>query len=195
MELMKAIKERRSIRKYTGDPVDDKTIETILEAGRWAPSWSNTQCWRFIVVRDPAIKTKLAESLIKFKISGELVENPGIKMVNTVPVVIVVCAEMGKSGGNPGSGGANGEFITDKGDWFMFDTALAVQNMVLAAHDLGLGTVIIGTFDAKKAEKVLDVPEGFRVVTLFSVGVPAQQGKTPPRKEISEITYYNRWKI
>jgi nitroreductase len=121
------------------------------------------------------------------------VENPGIKMINKVPVIIVVCAEIGKSGGNPGPGGAKGEFITDKGDWFMFDTALAVQNMILAAHDLGLGTVIIGTFDAKKAEKALDVPEGFRVVTFFPVGVPAQQGKTPPRKEISEITYYNRW--
>ena len=193
MELFEAIKERRSIRKYTTDPVDDKAIEAILEAGRWAPSWSNTQCWRFIVVRDPGVKAKVAESLIKFEIKGELVENPGIKVLNTAPVLIVVCAEMGKSGGPPGPGGGGGEFITDKGDWFMFDTALAVQNMVLAAHGLGLGTVIIGTFDAPKAEKALGVPAGFRVVTLFPVGVPAQEGKAPPRKELSEIVCKDGW--
>ena len=192
MELFEAIKQRRSIRKYTEDPVDDEAVTAILEAGRWAPSWSNTQCWYFIVVRDPDIKAEVAKSLVKFKIQGELVENPGIKMINSVPVLIVVCAQMGKSGGPPGSGG-DGEFITDKGDWFMFDTALAVQNMVLAAHGLGLGTVIIGTFDAVKAEKALGVPEGFRVVTLFPVGVPAKEGKAPPRKEISEITFTDKW--
>jgi nitroreductase len=192
MELFEAIKQRRSIRKYTDDPVDDEAVETILEAGRWAPSWSNTQCWRFIVVRDPDIKAAVAKSLVKFKIQGELVENPGIKMINSVPVLIIVCAETGKSGGPPGSD-SSGEFITDKGDWFMFDTALAVQNMILAAHGLGLGTVIIGTFDAVKAEKALGVPEGFRVVTLFPVGVPAKEGKAPPRKEISEITFADKW--
>ena len=193
MELFEAIKQRRSIRQYTDDPVDDKAIEAILEAGRWAPSWSNTQCWHFIVVRDPGMKAKVAKSLVKFKIKDELVENPGIKVINTVPVLIVVCAEMGKSGGPPGSSGGGGEFITDKGDWFMFDTALAVQNMVLAAHGLGLGTVIIGTFDASSAQKALAVPEGFRVVTLFPVGVPAREGKAPPRKDISEITHFDKW--
>ena len=194
MELFEAIKTRRSIRHYTTDPVDDTKIETILEAGRWAPSWSNTQCWRFIVVRDPEMKSKVAETLVQFKLPDKLIDNPAIKILNTVPVVIVVCAEVGKSGGPPGKpGGAGGEFITDKGDWFMFDTALAVQNMVLAAHALGLGTVIIGTFDAAKAGKVLGVPEGYRVVTMFPVGVPAQEGKTPPRKELSEIVSKDRW--
>ena len=195
MDLFEAIKQRRSIRRYTEDPVDDKAIEAILEAGRWAPSWSNTQCWRFIVVRDIEIKARVAESLVRYKIQGELSENPGKKMINAAPVVIVVCAEMNKSGGPPGPGGGGGEFITDKGDWFMFDTALAVQNMVLAAHGLGLGTVIIGTFDAVKAEKALGVPDGFRVVTLFPVGVPAREGKAPPRKEISEIAYRDKWGI
>ncbi len=59
MELFEAIKTRRSIRRYKADPVDDKKIEAILESGRWAPSWSNTQCWRFIVVRDPAVRAKV----------------------------------------------------------------------------------------------------------------------------------------
>jgi nitroreductase len=75
----------------------------------------------------------------------------------------------------------------------MFDTALAVQNMVLAAHGLGLGTVIIGTFDAVKAAETLGVPEGYQVVTLFPLGVPAKEGKAPPRKEISEIAFTDKW--
>ncbi len=65
--------------------------------------------------------------------------------------------------------------------------------MVLAAHALGLGTVIIGAFDARKAEKALGVPKGYRAVTLFPVGVPAREAKTPPRKELAEIVIRDRW--
>jgi nitroreductase len=194
MELFEAIKTRRSIRRYTADPVDDKKIETILEAGRWAPSWANTQCWRFIVVRDAKVKAGLGDCLMKIKTPdrGEI-ENPGTKSINTVPVVIVVCAETGKSGLKPGPAGGSSEFVTDKGDWFMFDAALAVQNMVLAAHAQGLGTVIIGLFDAKKAEKLLGLPPNIRVVTLFPVGISAAEAKVPPRKELSEIVVKDRW--
>jgi nitroreductase len=192
MELFEAIKTRRSIRRYKPDPVDDKKIEAILEAGRWAPSWANTQCWRFIVVRDPAIRAKVAGTFKKSEIRGEIVDNPAIKILNTAPVLIVVCAETGKSGTKPGSGGAGG-YITDKGDWFMFDTALAIENMVLAAHALGLGTVILGTFDAPKAEQVLGLPEGYRIVTMFPVGIPEQEAKVPPRKELAEISSKDKW--
>jgi nitroreductase len=194
MELFEAIKSRRSIRRYTTDAVDDKKIEAILEAGRWAPSWSNTQCWRFIVVRDPEVKAKIGGTFKKSEIRGEIVDNPAIKIINTAPVLIVVCAETGKSGTKPGSGGAGG-FMTDKGDWFMFDAALAVENMVLAAHALGLGTVILGTFDATQAEQVLGVPQGYRVVTMFPVGVPAQEAKVPQRKELTEIVFKDKWVI
>jgi nitroreductase len=191
MELFEAIKSRRSIRKYKTDFVDDKKIDAILEAGRWAPSWSNTQCWRFIVVRDSKMKAKLTESLLRFKLPDKEIENPATNMLKNVPAVIVVCARMGTSGTAPGAG--SGPFFTDKGDWFMFDTALAVQNMVLAAHGLGLGTVIIGTFDAAKLEKILGVPADYRIVTLFPVGVPEHEGKAPPRKELSEIVFKDKW--
>jgi len=193
MELFEAIKSRRSVRRYTADAVDDKKVEAILEAGRWAPSWANTQCWSFVVVRDPRVRAGLADTLMKIKLPDKEVENPGAKALNTVPVVIVVCAHTGKSGLKPGPVGGTGEFVTDKGDWFMFDTALAVQNMVLAAHALGLGTVIIGAFDARQAEKVLGAPRDVRVVTLFPVGVPAQESKVPPRKELAEIVVKDRW--
>jgi nitroreductase len=190
MEVSDAIKNRRSIRRYKADPVDDAKIEAILEAGRWAPSWSNTQCWRFIVVRDPAIKSRLAATLNDISLPGREIPNPASTAFEMAPVVIAVCAEMGKSGCRHGS---PGEYVTDKGDWYMFDTALAVQNMVLTAHALGLGTVIIGAFDSARAEKALGVPEGYRLVVLFPVGVPEQPGRTPPRKELPEIAFRDGW--
>src|SRR4030043_479585 len=173
MELFEAIKTRRSIRRYKTDPVDDKKIEAILEAGRWAPSWANTQCWRFVVVRDAKVRAKLVDTLMKIKLPDREIPNPAAAAMNTVPVIIVVCAKIGIAGAGHGSPGRKAQYVTDKGDWFMFDTALAVQNMVLAAHAQGLGTVIIGAFDAAQAEKVLNVSKGYRVVTLFPVGVPA----------------------
>jgi nitroreductase len=194
VEIFDAIKTRRSIRRYTDDPVDDGRIEAILEAGRWAPSWSNTQCWRFLVVRDPAIRDKMTEALLPFHRPEGIVPNRAAEMFRTAPVVIAVCAQTGQTGGPPGKpGGAGGEFITDKGDWFMFDTALAVENMSLAAHALGLGSVVIGTFDAPRLEKILEIPPGYRVVVVMPVGIPAGEGRVPPRKELSEITFRDKW--
>ncbi len=193
MDVFEAIKNRRSIRRYKPDPVDDAKINAILEAGRWAPSWANTQCSRFIVVRDTQVKAALAETVNKMKTpDGKEVPTPAAAAMNTVPVVIVVCAETGKSGTKPGSGGG-GEYITDKGDWFMFDTALAAENMALAAHAQGLGTVIIGAFNPQAAEKVLAMPKGYRIAVMLPVGVPSQEGKAPPRKELSELVIKDKF--
>ena len=184
MEVLEAIKTRRSIRRYKTDPIDDKTIKTVLEAARWAPSWGNTQCWRFIVVRDNNIKAKLAKTLIKVEKGDTLVDNPSIEAISSAPVVIVACAELGKSGYELGKS------ATDKGDWwYMYDVALAMQNLVLAAHSLGLGTVTVGAMDARKAASILEVPEGFCVVEIIPLGYPDQEPKIRPRKELSEIIF------
>jgi nitroreductase len=179
MELLELIKGRRSVRRYKPTPVKEEDLNLILEAGRWAPSWANTQCWQFIVVRDPDVKLRLAQTC-----------PPGKRWVATVrdaPVVVVACAELGKSGYY------GGEPVTNKGDWFMFDAALAAQNMVLMAHSLGLGTVHIGYFDAEKAGEILKVPEGIVVVELIPMGYPAEEPKSPRRKELSEMVFYDRY--
>jgi nitroreductase len=185
MELFEAINNRRSVRRLKADPIDDTRIEAILEAGRWAPSWANTQCWRFVVVRDVNIKTQLASTLMTVKLPDREIPNLALNAMNISPVVIVVCAQTGIAGVKHGAGQL--EYATDKGDWFMFDAALAIENMLLAVHGLGLGAVIVGAFDAAKAEKILNVPKGYRAVALFPVGVPEQPGKAPPRKELTEI--------
>jgi len=181
MEVLEAIKTRRSIRKYKTTPVDDKTLELILEAAHWAPSWGNTQCWRLIVVSDDGIKNRLADTL------GAT--NPAMDAIKQAPLLIVACAELGESGYK------EGELVTDKGDWFMFDVALAMQNLVLAAHSLGLGTVHTGRFDAKKAADILEVPQGYCVVEMTPLGYPDQVRDPRPRKELSEIVFYNRFGV
>jgi nitroreductase len=189
MELFEAIKNRRSIRRYKDDPVDDEKIKAILEAGRWAPSWKNTQCWRFIVVRDAGIKARLADTLIGPVRDGVKGKNGAADAVRQAPVVIVACAELGRSGLNAGT------VATDKGDWYMFDVALAMQNIVLAAHALGLGTVHVGLLDHQKAAEILGVPPGFCVVELTPLGYadPSLEAKAPPRKELADITFKDKW--
>jgi len=178
MDVFQAIKERRSVRKYKPDAVSDEAVTAVLEAARWAPSWSNTQCWRFIVVRDPETKKKLADALTDL---ADGVENPSAGAIRNAPVVIVACAVLGKSGYY------KNEASTDKGDWFMFDVALAMQNLTLAAHAAGLGTVHIGLFDAREMAGILGVPEGVVVVELTPLGYPDEVPGTIPRKELADI--------
>ncbi|MFC1901557.1 nitroreductase family protein [Chloroflexota bacterium] len=187
MEVLEAIKTRRSIRHYKPDPIDDKTLETIMEAAQWAPSWKNTQCWRFIVVRNHDTQSRLAEALLTTERGDVMGPNPSTQAIQTAPVVIVACAELEKSGFT------RGKPDTDKGDWYMYDVALAMQNLALAAHSLGLGTVHVGAFDAKKAAAAMGVPEGSCVVAMTPLGFPAREGKAPPRKERSEIIFHDRY--
>ncbi len=159
-----------------------------MEAARWAPSWANTQCWRFIVVRDTSIKDKLAKSLRKVESGDTLIDNPSIRAVSSAPVVIVACAELKKSGYE------FGEPATDKGNyWYMYDVALAMQNLVLAAHSVGLGTVHVGLFDAKKVASILGVPPDFCVVSMTPLGYPEREPRPVPRKELSEVVFYDKY--
>jgi len=180
MEVMQAIKERRSIRRYTDAPVSDKDLETVLEAARWAPSWANNQCWRFIIVRDPEIKERIANTLPP--------DNRALTAIRTAPILIVVCAKIGRSGY------IRGEQVREQGDyWFMFDVGLAMQNLTLAAHSLGLGTVHVGWFDAKRVREILGVPEGTAVVEITPLGYPDERPIAPRRRELSEIVFHERY--
>jgi nitroreductase len=186
MEVFEAIKTRRSIRHYKSEAIAEEKLNAVLEAARWAPSWRNTQCWRFIVVRDAEIKRKLSETLLYYRPG----ENPSTSAVRDAPVVIAACGELKKSGyyekiPNP---------LTDKGDWwYMFDVALATQNVMLAAHSLGLGTVTVGLFDAPRAAQILKLPANIAVVVLLPLGYPDEEPELHPRKELSEIAFRDRY--
>lgn len=179
MDVLEALKTRRSVRKYRPEEVDGESLRTVLEAVRWAPSWANTQCWEFIIVKDPELKVKLAGTLTPGNRATEAVEN--------APIVLVACAKLGTSGFKMGRP------VTDKGDFFMFDVALALHNLSLAAHALGLGTVHVGAFDSKKAAEILEVPKGISVVELMPLGYPLEVPKAPPRKELKDFVHFEKY--
>ena len=182
MELLEAIKNRRSIRQYRIKPVLETDLNTVLEAARLAPSWANTQCWRIVVIKDKKIKELLAETCF----AG----NRGITAIKQAPVLIVACAELGKSGSWHGQDQSD---KSDKSEWFMFDTAMAIHNLTLAAYSLGLGTLHIGAFNAKKAARIIKVPKGIVVVELIPLGYPDGDVKPTSRKELSEIVFYEKY--
>jgi nitroreductase len=179
MDLMEAIKGRRSIRKYKPDPVPEEVLQKVMEAMRWAPSWANTQCWEVIIIKDPAMKSELVRTLSK--------TNPALSSVIDAPIVLVLCGRRGVSGFK------KGEASTGRGDWLLFDTGLAMQTLCLAAYGLGLGTVVIGLFDQKKAAEILGVPDNVDVVAMTPLGYPADRGSAPKRKEVSEFVYDDRY--
>jgi nitroreductase len=179
MNVMETIKTRRSIRKYTSDPILKEDLEIILEAIRWAPSWVNSQCWEVIIVAEKERREKLAEAFSP--------KNPGVKALLTAPTVIVMAGKKGVSGYY------KGKAVTIYGDWFMFDVALAMQNLALAAHSRGLGTVDLGYFDHEKVARLLEVPEDIQVVAMTPLGYPADAPKPPSRKSLTDFVSYEKF--
>ncbi len=174
MDLYKVLQDRRSVRKYLPDAVPAEKLERILEAARIAPSWSNLQCWKFIVVREPERKKLLAESMPA--------NNPAVKAVGqTAPLVLVLCADP-KESGNP-----------DGKDYYLLDAGLAMQQLMLAAHAEGLGTCWVAWFDEEKARAACAVPPEYRVVALSPLGFPEKQPSARPRKELADIVYREAW--
>ena len=113
------------------------------------------------------------------------------------PVIVVVCAELGKAGFT-GGGNVTGRddwkvAITDKGDWYMFDAALAMQNLALAAHTLGLGTVFVGGFNPRDAAAALRIPRDVAVVAMTPLGYPDGKGKPSSRRSLSEVVFQDRY--
>jgi nitroreductase len=180
MDIFEAINGRRSIREYKPDPVSDEIVERVLEAVRWAPSWANTQCWEVVVIRKPEIKAKVAEALPP--------GNPALSSLRDAPILLVFCGIRNLSGFK------RGEAITEKGDWFMFDMGLAMENLCLAAHSLGLGTVIIGNLDARKLEVLIGVPENISVVAITPLGYPQKEVSAPRRKELTDFVHFETYR-
>ena len=179
-DLINLMQTRRSCRKYEKKPVPDAMLTQVLEAIRWAPSWANTQCWEVLVVKDPEVKQALQAALPP---KG----NPAAKAMVEAPVVLVLCAKAAQSGF------FKGQASTKFGDWMLYDLGMASQNACLMAHSLGLGTVVVGLFDHRKAAQAVNVPDGFELVCMIPMGYPAKIGQAPKRREIGEFIHHERW--
>jgi nitroreductase len=180
MELTKAIKERRSVRKFTNHYVTDEELNEAMEAARCAPSWANTQCPEFLALRD---KEKIKELVEKC-----YPKNPASACSLDASLVIVACYNRKKSGYYK-------EFsFNDIGEWGMFDLGLACQNMMLKLHDMGLGSVVVGAYDTKKASEILGIEGDIQIAAIIPVGKPVSESKMPPRKEMSKFLHIDKIK-
>lgn len=176
MDTLQCIKTRRSIRRFTEQPVSREVLAELMEAVRWAPSWSNTQCWEVIVVQNPETCERLA-GLTSDK-------NPATQGILQAPVVLVFCARRGISGMK------NQQPRTNKGDWFMFDMGIACQQFCLAAHSLGLGTVHVGSFNHREVDLLLGLPEDIESVEIIPLGYPAIHPPTSSRKPVDAFVHF-----
>jgi nitroreductase len=179
MDLYEAIRQRRSIRRFKPDEVPADVLDRLLEAAQWAPSWAHTQCCDVVVISSPEGKAALQTSL------GTA--NPAYRAIVDAPLAVAFCGRTGKAGFY------KGQAATPRGDWMMFDVALAMQNFMLAAQAEGLATVCVGMFDPVKAGQAVAVPEGVEVVALTPLGYPDAEAKIPPRKSRGEFARRERY--
>jgi nitroreductase len=164
MSLTDHILNRRSIRRYEKKEIPEEVLNQIFEAGRNAPSAANMQPFRFIILKDKEIKKKLSSTFSRF--------------LKDAPVVIVGCANVKA-------------LLTGK--WAVVDTTIALQNMVITAWALGIGSCWIGSFNENKVKKILTIPDNWKVVALITLGYPAEQPKQRKKKSLEKIFSYNKF--
>lgn len=179
MEALECIKTRRSVRKFKEDIVEHATVEKIIEAASLSPSWKNTQIVRYNIVEDKKILEEIANNcVLDFEFNQ--------KTISRAPELVVVSMIEKRCGYE-----RDGSYSTSKEDrWEMFDAGIATQTFCLAAHDLGVGTVILGIFDEDKVAKAISLPEGQKVAALIVMGYPNQECEAPKRKSVEELVTY-----
>ena len=169
--LMDLIEKRKSIRSYKPQDVEEEKLNYILQAFRKAPSAKNLQPWKLIVVKD------------KKKISDLSIACNNQTFLSEAPMLIVACAKEDEAYG------VMGGYMNS----YPIDIALALEHLILAATEKGLGTCWIGAFKEKLVKDLLDVPDNVRVVAITPVGYPAMEGRTRGRKPISKIVCYDKY--
>jgi nitroreductase len=173
MDVLEAVRGRRSVRAFRNEDISAESVDKLLDAARWAPSAGNIQPWEFIIIRKPEIKARLVEAALDQSFIG------------AAPVVIVVCADEDRSSQRYGPRG--------KTLYCLQDTAAAVQNILLTAHSLGLGTCWVGAFDEDETRTILNIPLGTRPVAIIPVGCPDEspspRSKRPALQTVHHETF------
>lgn len=188
MDVFSTIKERRSCRDFSPEPLSDEIIDKIIEAAVWAPSPLNLQPWEFFVISNQEVKDKIhaeAERCRRWAIeqSGwKWLNNYNMDFLRAVPVIIGVV-------GNPQKSGVD-QFMEDGGQGYQHACAAAVQNMQLAAHAAGLGSLWFTFYDKNEIQKILGAKGGREVIALVCLGQANGEPAPVPRKSFKDKTTY-----
>jgi nitroreductase len=164
MSLVDVVLNRRSIRRYEPKEIPRDVLDKILEAGRQAPSAANKQPWHFIVLTDSEIKKELSKGMFN-------------RFIKDAPITVVGCAHK--------------DLIASK--WSIVSTTIALQNMVVAAWAMGIGSCWVGDFSEEKVKKLLNIPESWNIVALVSFGYPAEKPQPRKKKTIEKIVSFNKF--
>ena len=178
MDFQKVTAGRRSVRRFTEQEVSREQIRELVQAASLAPSWKNTQTVRWYAVTGERKERIAQEATFSFSKNRD--------NISGAPVLMVAATVDGISGYDP-----NGVPSTAKGShWQSFDAGLAVENFVLAAHNAGLGSVILGIFNEDKVREILELPEGQLFSALIPVGYPAESPICPKRQPLEELLHF-----
>ncbi len=179
MDAIEMIKERRSVRKYKSEMVSHQTMNLILDAARWAPSWANFQVARYTIVEDETLINRIADQ-------GVHGFSYNIGTLRNAKGVMVLSYIKGKSGRL-----SPDDYATNKGaSWESFDAGIACQTFCLAAHSYGVGTCIFGVIDDKAIAEIISLPEGETVASVITYGYPDEQVTAPQRHDIEQIARF-----
>jgi nitroreductase len=178
-EILELILKRQSDRKYSDKPVDPDKLERIIKAGRMAPSACNAQPWKFVVVTDPSLISKLAEAS-SAKVLGMN------SFVGQAPVLFVIVRE------NPNLSSRVGGTIKNK-DYSHIDIGIASENICLQAKAEGLGSCMIGWFDEKQVRTTLGIPSSKRVELIITVGYSLSEYREKKRKPPEVTVSFNKY--
>jgi nitroreductase len=177
MNTNECIRSRRSIRKFKPDAIDHSLLESLISTASYSPSWKNTQITRYIAIEDSSILDSIVNNY-----TPEYNSN----IIKQVPMLIAVTFIKGRCGFE-----RDGSYSTKKEDrWQMFDVGVACQSFCLAAHEAGLGTLIMGIWDEDGITKLLEIPEDRELAALIAVGYPDIDPEAPKRKTVDELLTY-----
>lgn len=177
MDLVTGIKERRSIRKFQDKKIPRQILEEIVNIAAYAPSWKNTQTARYIIVDDEQKLRAMANEKCAYGFKGN------VSVMADAPAILLLTFVEGRSGFE-----RDGSYSTEKKDqWQMFDAGIAAQTFCLAAHEKGLGTVIMGYFDEEEIKKIVNIPEGQTLAAVIPIGYPDIDPAAPPRKDSEKL--------
>lgn len=170
----KLMLERRSIRKFEDYYVSDEELKELMTVAQYAPSWANTQTPYFIAVRNAEIIEKIVEECYP--------KNPATKCSLSSSLLLIACYKKGESGYYK-------DFdFNEVGTWGMFDTGLACQNIMLRAYEMGLGTVVVGAYNFKKAKEILNLDSQYEISAIMPVGKRINNEiAIPKRKELKDF--------
>lgn len=188
MDVFTAIKNRRSCRKFREDPIDDEIIMNILEAANWAPSPKNAQPWQFIVIKNQEIKERIyleSEQRRKWlleKSGWQWLDKYQVDFIRQVPVIIAVIGDPEKTGVD--------KFLKGDGMGYQHACSAAVQNMLLAAHALGVGSLWFTIYDCDVMRQILEIEDSKVPLSLVLIGKSAAELKRMGRRDVLQKTKF-----